>query len=125
MNDPMAVYLSRVQGGVYKRGRLQRVWFKTVQLGDVLDGPRGLRVVRAVNRHKNGDLRSLAFAIRKCSWTGSGYCSYEASALRIGGWRPAGTRYPIDGPLDCWLQADILSHGRTKTVTCCEAKDMP
>lgn len=124
-DDPMEVYASTRQGGVYKRGRLQRRWFDTVQVGDVLQNPAGSqRAVRKVDRYKNGDLHYLTFAKRKCSRWPAAYTFYSFTDIRLQGWRPTGVRIRLDSEMDAWLQADMLNPFR-RQVTCCEAKDMP
>lgn len=121
----MLVYRSHPEGGIYKGGRTQRVWMRTVQVGDVLESPSGThRVVRGVHRYANGDLRSLTFAIRHCSWTGRPVTSYGYTDLRRGGWRPTGVRLTLDTEMDAWMQAETLCRGRPQ-VSCCEAKDLP
>lgn len=122
-DDPMAIYHGAK--GYSGRRRLLRRWFDTVQVGDVLEAPGGRhRVVREVSRYRNGELRSLTFAIKKCSWTGRPYTQYGFTDLRMQGWRPTGVRIRLDSEMDVWLQADINSFN-CRTVTCCEAKAMP
>jgi hypothetical protein len=122
----MTIYRSKREPGRRgRRGRLQRLWMRTVQAGDVLVSPSGsMRVVREVSFYGNGDLHSVTLAIRRCSWTGRPYTIYDYTMLRTLGWRPAGVRIDLDTELDCWLQADIGALGSPSTVTCCEAKDM-
>lgn len=126
--DPMEVYYSRPAGGIYKRGRFQRRWFDTVQVGDVLVSPSGKhRVVRGVKRYSNGDLRCLTFAIKRCTWTNRGHTYYGFTDLRLGGWRPTGVRVELGSELDFHFEVDLatICGADTRLIDCCIAKDMP
>ena len=50
--------------------RQQLPWMRDLQVGDVLAPAYGQwRIVRAVSRYNDGDLRCVTFVIRRCSWT--------------------------------------------------------
>lgn len=108
MTDPMAIYVSQAQGGVYKRGRMQREWFRAVQVGDVIRDPWGNdRVVRCVRRYENGDLSSLTFIKRIRGKFNRPGAIYLASDLRIGGWRPTGVRVTLGSEFDFMVEAEV------------------
>lgn len=124
--DPMLVYRSKPQGGKYKRGRMQRVWMQSVEVGDVLKNPRGsLRVVRKVTRYDNGDLRCITFAKKKCSWTGRPGAVYGFCDLRIGGWMPTGACVALGSEADFLLEVELATYPSPPQFSCCEARDMP
>ena len=69
-------------------GRTQLPWMRTLQVGDVLAREHGpWRIVRRVSRYDDGDLRSVSFSIRRCSWTHRCYTVYWYNDLRMMGYR--------------------------------------
>lgn len=108
--------------------RKQLPWMATVAVGDVLISGRGLaRVVRRVTRFRDGDLRSLSFSIKRCSWTGRGYTVKNYTDLRYEGFTPTGIRVKLNSKLDKLLDRDIhlACTADPKRITCCIGKDMP
>ena len=102
--------------------RHQLDWMRTVDVGDVLETANGTqRVVRKVSRFKDGDLRCLFFAIRRCSWTHRPYTLYFYTDLRLMGFRPTGAKYGLSTDLDQQLAGDIADHNR-RTLDCCAVK---
>lgn len=68
--------------------RMQLPWMKDVVVGSVLaEGSGAWRVVREVCRYADGDLRSVTFTIRRCSWTGRCYTILGYTDLRMRGFR--------------------------------------
>jgi len=68
--------------------RRQLPWMRDVVVGSVLaEGSGAWRVVRDVHRYNDGDLRSVNFAIRRCSWTHRCYTVIGYSDLIQRGFR--------------------------------------
>lgn len=105
-------------------GKLQPEWMATVRIGDVLKAPGGvLRVVREVRRYPNGNLRSLAFTIRRCSWTRRPITGYGFTDLRIQGWEPTGVNVALDSELDGQIRHELtIPMGRERRLSCCDVE---
>lgn len=104
--------------------RMQLPWMANVKVGDVLRSASGtLRVVRDVHRYKNGELRSVTFSIRHCSWTRRPYTILGFSDLRLLGYTKVGANYSMKTELDRRLARCIDDH-RHRDVTCCEVRSI-
>lgn len=106
--------------------RIQLPWMRDVKVGDVLVSGTGTpRVVRQVTRFKdNGDLASVCFAIKACSWTGRPFTTVNYTDLRYRGFRPTGVTYSLSTRADRRLARELENHD-LRGMTCCEAKDLP
>ena len=94
----------------------------SVRVGDVLRAGTGtLRVVRHVSFYKDGDLRSVTFSIRHCSWTHRPTTTMNYTDLRIMGYEPTGVRVALRSKMDRELSADIADHNRRK-LHCCDVR---
>lgn len=80
--------------------RQQLPRFKTLRIGDVIK-PRkgGARVVRSICYFPNGDLKSVTFAIKRCSWTKRGYTLRNFTDLIGAGFEPVGVRVRLTSEL--------------------------
>lgn len=110
--------------GTRKNGpkRIQLPWMRDVKVGDVLVNANGTyRVVREVSRYADGDLSSVTFVIRRCSWTHRPYTILGFTDLRMQGYRPAHARSKLNGPLDP-LIAKAIADDRDRSLTCCMVK---
>lgn len=104
--------------------RLQSPWMATVRVGDVLESANGAqRVVREVKRYKDGELRSVTFAIRRCSWTGRCYTILGYTDLRYRGFRKVG-RVRMGSAVDWKIYKEIKSHAKPK-LSCCYVRGVP
>jgi hypothetical protein len=102
-------------------GRTQLPWFRDLAVGDILQERSGaFRVVRNVSRYKDGDLRCVALAIRRCSWTRRAYTIVFYNDLRHRGFRKvANVRATLTRPLDLKIQAAIHQPAwEPKCATC-------
>lgn len=102
----------------------QPEWMMRVKVGDVLrrfDGP--FRIVREVSRYKNGELRSVTFAIRRCSWTGRCYTIYGNVDLRVLGYRLVQVkRRKLTSKMDRKIHRAIHEPCTQKSLTCCDVE---
>jgi len=110
----------------YRNGfqRQQLPWMADVVVGSVLASRGGpWRVVREVNRYQNGDLRSVTFAIRRCSWTHRCYTIYGYTDLKTHGFRlvPVEPR-KLRGRLDRKIYVAIHEPCTQKSMTCCDVE---
>lgn len=103
-------------------GRMQPEWMRDVKVGDVLVNASGTyRVVRAVSRFPNGNLATVTFVIKHCSWTRRPYTVMNFTDLRQQGYRPAHARSKLNGPLDPVIARVVVDH-RNHELTCCAVK---
>lgn len=125
--DPMLVYRSKPQGGVYKRGRMQRLWMRDVKVGDVLKSPSGtLRVVRKVKRYENGDLSYIGFTKKAPGkFASRGGTSYNYTDLRLQGWAPTGARVELGSENDFLFEVETTLLPYPPVFSYAEARDMP
>lgn len=104
--------------------RTQLPWMKDVVVGSVLARRHGpWRVVREVCRYQNGDLRSVTFAIRRCSWTHRCYTIYGYTDLRVMGFRMV--RVPprtLRTRLDRRIHVAIHEPCTRKSMSCCDVE---
>ena len=102
--------------------RTQPDWMRQVSIGDVLASGTGtLRIVRRVSHYPDGDLRSVTFAIRRCSWTRRPTTVMGYSDLRLLGYQPVGASMPLRARLDHELAKDIADH-RRQSLHCCDVR---
>jgi hypothetical protein len=102
----------------------QPAWMARVVVGSVLasgDGP--WRVVREVTRYNGGRLRSVTFAIRRCSWTHRCYTVVHYNDLIQRGFRlvpvkPRQLRSRIDRRIDVAIHEPCTE----KSMTCCDVE---
>jgi len=100
-------------------------WFDHVKVGDVIARPGGRwRVVREVNRRRNGTLDSVTLVIQRCSWTGQCYTILNFTDLRNMGYRRisgASLRLKKCG-IDAKIRQAITARGGEgkKILTCCD-----
>ena len=104
--------------------RTQRPWMAAVVVGSVLARRRGAwRVVRSVSRYRNGDLRSVTFAIRRCSWTHRAYTIYGYNDLNQMGYRMVRVApRALRSRLDRKLFVAIHEPCDRKSMTCCDVE---
>lgn len=104
--------------------RTQLPWMKDVVVGSVLARPHGSwRVVRAVHRYQNGDLRSVTFAIRRCSWTHRCYTIYGYNDLRMLRFRMVRVEpRKLLTRIDRKIHAAIHEPCDRKSMTCCDVE---
>lgn len=94
-------------------------WMTEIRVGDVLVSGSGVeRVVRARTA------KTVAFAIRRCSWTGRCYTIYTLNDLRTFGFRPTGRRLRLRRKLDRAI-ARCIRHSDRERLTCCDVKGVP
>jgi hypothetical protein len=112
------------------RKNLAKDWRDDIRQNDILITKSGdLRVVREALYYADETLRSVKFAIRKCSWTKHPTTSYDRSQLKSLGFRKAAVKFkPKKHDED--FQQYILSgkdtsarHIQTWEYTCFNAKD--
>lgn len=108
--------------------RWQLPWMRHVVVGSVLRSRSGaLRVVRAVGRYQNGDLRSVSCTIRHCSWTHRCYTVINYTDLRILGYRLV--RVPprrLRSKMDRQIQTEMHQPSWAKVrLTCCDVERIP
>lgn len=102
--------------------RKQQPWMLKVKVGDVLRSGRGtLRVVRSVCRFSNGDLASVSFAIKHCSWTKRCLTAMSYHDLNYNGYTRTGINWKMKGPLDPEINAHAENHNLRK-LTCCAVR---
>jgi hypothetical protein len=95
----------------------------TVRVGDVLESDTGLmRVVRKVSRYKDGDLRSVSFTVKRCSWTQRCYTLLDYTSLRLNGYKPV-ARVRMGSTLDWKIFKEIGSR-RAPELSCCAVKEV-
>lgn len=103
--------------------RCQPEWMRSLRIGDVLEDANGSqRVVRYVKFYKDGDLRSVAFAIKRCSWTGRPYTMLGYSDLKTRGFRPTNVRVRMGSSLDWKIYAEIGNTRIRALLSCCAVK---
>ena len=103
--------------------RTQLSWMRDVVVGSVLAGPSGWRVVREVSRYANGDLRSVTFAIKRCSWTHRCYTIYGYNDLRQLGYRMVRVRpRALRSRMDRKIRVAIHEPSDRKSMTCCDVE---
>lgn len=105
-------------------GRKQLPWMCDVVVGSVLARKNGAwRIVREVTRYNNGDLRSVTFAIRRCSWTHRCYTIYHYNDLIQMGFRmvPVKSRR-LRSRLDRKIHRAIHEPCTQKSLTCCDVE---
>ena len=106
--------------------RQQLPWMRRVVVGSVLAGDSGTwRVVREVSRYANGDLRSVVFAIRRCSWTHRcytilGYTDLIQRGFRMVPVRPRRLRSKLDRTIRRALHQP--GYERPYAATCCDVE---
>ena len=72
----------------------QKDWRDELKVNDILITKSGdLRVVREAVYYNDGILRSVTFAIRRCSWTGRSTTSYCRSDLKTLKFRKADVKF--------------------------------
>lgn len=104
--------------------RKQLDWMASVKIGDVLENSKGTqRIVRYVSRYADGDLRSIAFVINRCSWTHRPYTIVSYSYLRHHGYFPVGVNIKLNTELSIEIQKNI-ENSNYRTVTCCQVKGL-
>lgn len=102
--------------------RMQLPWMAVVKVGDVLRSGSGtLRVVRYVSRFKDGELRTIGFAIRRCSWTHRPYTLYGYTDLKANGFTRIGANYSLSTELDKKIAAAIADHN-DRSLNCCAVR---
>lgn len=107
--------------------RMQLPWMRDVVVGSVLKSGSGAwRVVREVHRYANGDLRSVTFTIRHCSWTGRCYTILGYTDLRILGYRMVPVRpVRLKGEFNQKIHAAIHQGGGPRSsyiLRCCDVE---
>lgn len=110
--------------GYYRGVRIKPDWRDELKVGDVLITPSGdLRIVRDVRMKKCGLLRCVTLAIRRCSWTRRAYTIYCRPDLVTIGYRKAGVRARLSGPLDEKMAQCLAYENRfNQCLTCHDAK---
>lgn len=105
-------------------GRRQLPWMRDVVVGSVLAARSGSwRVVREVTRYRNGDLRSVTFAIRRCSWTHRCYTIYGYNDLIQCGFRMVRVApRQLRTGLDRKIHVAIHEPCTRKSMTCCDVE---
>lgn len=83
------------------------------------------RLLRRVSKDAQGHLRSVTFAIRRCSWTKRPYTVYLRCDFRLLRLRPSGwPRATFGLPSDQALLADI-EDDRRQQLHCCDVVGWP
>ena len=105
--------------------RTQLEWMRTIGVGDViarLNGP--WRVVRQVSRYQDGDLRTVALSIKRCSWTHRCYTIYGYNDLRMLGYRKiAVKRRALRKAIDRQIAASIHQPAwERRILKCCDVE---
>lgn len=106
-------------------------WMNHISVGDVLKDANGtLRVVRSVAYRKQGRLAGrllgVAFAIKRCSWTGRCYTHVGFNDLAMRGFKPTGIRRKLLGKIDRKIAHDLEYDNRFKPqLTCCDIRGVP
>ena len=111
---------------VYRNGswcRPQPRWFSRLRVGDVITNGGAWRVVRAVSRYQNADLRSVRVVIQRCSWTHRCYTVLNAVDLRTFGYRLVPVkRRRLNKQIDKRIHIAIHEPGTKKSLTCCDVE---
>lgn len=104
----------------------QLPWMKDLAVGDVLwnRSRTDARVVRSVQRYKNGDLSSVTLAIRRCSWTNRPLTTLNYTDLIFRGYERAPLRVKLDRAIDRDLEHHVDVRNAV-TITCCDVKGVP
>ena len=105
-------------------GRRQLPWMRDVVVGSVLaEGSGAWRIVRAVTRYRNGDLRCVDFVIRRCSWTHRCYTVVGYYDMIQRGFRmvPVAPRR-LRSKLDHKIRVAIHEPCTQKSLTCCDVE---
>ena len=104
----------------------QPVWMRTLAVGDVVSNGGPWRVVRRVDRRKNGDLWCVWLAIRHCSWTHRCYTLYLANDLKQSGYKRVSVRRRrLDGLMDRRIEEAMNQGGCSRSamlLTCCDVE---
>lgn len=112
-------------GGVRSKKRWPR-WTREIRIGDVLSNGRSNRVVRDVNYDRHGELRSVCFVIKHCSWTGRCTTTLSRYDLMYAGYGPTGVRRRLDTELDAQIHRDLCYSNRADPkLDCCDVKGVP
>lgn len=108
------------------RGRRQLPWMRDLVIGSVLaEGSGTWRVVRHLTRYSNGDLRSVDFTIRHCSWTGRCYTVVGYNDLIQRGFRMVRVKpRRLTSAMDRRIHEAIHEHAakRPYAATCCDVE---
>ena len=105
--------------------RPQPAWMAALVAGSVIHRPRGSwRVVREVSRYQNGDLRAVALAIKRCSWTRRCYTILNANDMIQLGYGPVPVgRRKLRGRLDRDINRSIHQPcWEPRILTCCDVE---
>jgi len=103
---------------------------RDVVVGSVLLAPSGdFRVVREVHRYRDGDLRSVTLAIRRCSWTKRAYTILNYVDLIQRGFRlvPVKPRRLTKPEDKLFFKARHAAtwKGSCALMSCCDAEALP
>lgn len=102
--------------------RKQPDWMRDIKVGDVLCSGRGtMRVVRHASFYSNGDLRSVQFIIRRCSWTHRCLTTMNYNDLQYQRYSPTMFHWKMKGPLDNVIAKHVKDHN-FQTLDCCAVK---
>ncbi len=105
----------------------QPTWMLRLKVGHVIARPNGSsRVVREVSRYRNGDLRSVTLAIKRCSWTHRCYTILNANDMKQLGYRrvPVKARR-LNKRIDRKILAAIHQPAWTPFILkCCDVEDV-
>lgn len=98
----------------------QPEWARKLQVGDVVKKGQTYRVLRYVSRYPNGDLRGVAFAIKRCSWTGRALTFYNHVDFFLNGYQPTRIRSKLSSEMDAMLAHDSMYENRfNQKLNCC------
>jgi len=101
-----------------------------VRVGTVLLTNGGApRVVRSVTRYSTGELASVTFVIKKCSWTHRCYTIYNYSDLKSFGYTLAPVKpRALSTRMDRRIARDVnhpRSFGEDMRLDCCDVRGLP
>jgi hypothetical protein len=103
-------------------------WIERLVVGAVIAERGGAwRVVRKVNRCRDGSVGSVTLTIRRCSWTGRCYTILNVQDLKQRGFRRIPTTpLKLQGAIDRKLTKVLRRHeDKPYSMTCCDVAGIP
>jgi hypothetical protein len=92
----------------------------SIEDGDLIRLNGTLRVARSVSR-REGRVKSITFAIRRCSWTRRPYTVVGRTDMYLKPLEIVAKGFGLcHGPLDMFLQSDVEARGGPSLLQCCD-----
>jgi hypothetical protein len=98
----------------------REVLIDSIQTEDLIRLNGAIRIARSVKR-KGGRVKSVIFAIRRCSWTRRPYTVINRADMYLKPLEIVAKGFSLcRGPIDAMLQSDIEARGGPSLLECCD-----